>query len=312
MAPGSAARVRELLCWVLPPVVLDAARKARRRVLRQPHEWEFIGYRWPSSPPGSRPQGWNQPSVAHRYEAVWESFRAVADSTLPLAIVPEQVPSHDLGRGPYDAHDVTFHNSTMTFAYALARAAGTSGQIRVLDWGGATGQYYLLVRALFPDLAVEYHCKEVPETARVGRQLAPDVVFIDDDRALGGDYDLVMASGSLQYAKDWPNLLARLLDASRGFVFLHQVPVVHRSPSFALIQRPYRYGYATEYVSWCLRRADVLEASRDGGATLTREFVHGVKPSVAGAPEQPEYRGFLLDVRRRQIDVPSDNSAVTP
>lgn len=255
--------------------------------------------------------------MARRYEAVWEPFRTVVESPLPLAVVPEQVPDHDLGRDSYDAYDVMFHNSAMTFAYAVARAAGRSERVTILDWGGATGQYYLLARALFPDLAIEYHCKEVPETARVGRRLAPEVVFIDEDRDFDREYDLVMASNSLQYAEDWPRLLARLLGAGRGFVFLHQVPIVHRAATFAVMQRPYRYGYATEYVSWCFRRADLLQASREYGAVLTREFVHGFKPPVAGAPEPPEYRGFLLDVRdldarEQPAAAPAASDGVTP
>src|SRR3712207_8930127 len=53
---------------------------------------------WPARSDGPRPRGWNEGSVARRYEAVWEPFRAVVASTLPLAVVPEQVPDHDLGR----------------------------------------------------------------------------------------------------------------------------------------------------------------------------------------------------------------------
>ena len=305
MSRSSADRARKVLGRLLPPVALDAARVARRRVLREPPEWQFVGFRWPTPEDAARPRGWNEASVAHRYEAVWESYRNVVETTGPLAIVPEQAPDHDLERGPYDEHDVMFHNSAMTFAYAVARASGADGRIRLLDWGGATGHYYLLARALFPDLAIEYDCKEVPATASVGRRLAPEVRFIDDDRAFDREYDLVMASNSLQYAEDWPALLARLLDASRGFAFLHQVPVVHRAPSFAVMQRPYRYGYATEYASWCFRRTDLLREARAHGAALAREFVHGFKPPVVGAPEQPEYRGFLFDLRARPAAEPA-------
>lgn len=287
---------RRTVRGLVPPPALDAVREGRRRLRREPREWELVGYAWPPPDAGPRVRGWDEPSVGRRYEQVWERYRAVASSTRPLAVAPEQVPEHDLARGPYDEHDVMFHNSTMTLAYALARAARMRERLRVLDWGGATGHVYLLARALFPDVQFEYHCKELPATAHVGRALAPEVVFIDDERPFDRDYDLVMASGSLQYAEDWPNLIARLLAASREYVFLSQVPVVHQSRPYVVVQRPYRYGYRTEYLSWCLRRDELLGETAARGAQLVREFVHGFKPPVAGAPEPPEYRGFLLRV----------------
>jgi hypothetical protein len=186
---------------ILPPPLLDIVREGRRRLRREPREWELVGYAWPRPNAGPPARGWDEPSVGRRYAQVWERYRAVATSTRPLAVQVEQVPDHDLARDPYDEHDVMFHNSTMTFAYALARAARMRKRVRVLDWGGATGHFYLLARALFPDLALEYHCKELPETARVGRTLAPEVIFIDDERALDRGYDLVMASASLSTPK---------------------------------------------------------------------------------------------------------------
>jgi hypothetical protein len=68
------------------------------------------------------------------------------------------------------------------------------------------------------------------------------------------------------------------------------------------VQRPYRYGYRTEYLSWCLRRDELLRATASQGARLVREFVHGFKPPVAGAPEPPEYRSFLLHVGGKAPD----------
>lgn len=231
MSRGRAEQLRKLVRGLAPPLILAAAREGRRRVRREPPEWEFVGRAWPAAPRTRQPRGWNEPSVARRYAAVWERYRAAADSTLPLSIVPEQAAGHDLAREPYDEYDVMFHNVTMTFAYALAQSARRRERLAVLDWGGATGHFYLLARALFPDLALDYAVKEVPETARVGRTLAPEVTFLDDDRPLDRAYDLVMASNSLQYAEDWRALLARLASASRGYVLLHQVPVVVRGGS---------------------------------------------------------------------------------
>ena len=182
----------------------------------------------------------------------------------------------------------------MTFAYCLARAAFGKQSIRVLDWGGATGHYYVLAKALFPDLDISYECVESPATAAVGRELLPNIQFRLDGPLGERIYDLVMASCSIHYFEDWRDLLIRLSGASKALLFLHQLPIVHRARSFTVLQRPYSYSYETEYVGWALNRADVLRALKETHLGIVREFIHGFKPDVAGAPEQPEYRSLLV------------------
>jgi putative methyltransferase (TIGR04325 family) len=295
MSPREIERLKVGLKALLPPLALDLAREAKRRLRHEPVEWQFLGYSWPEFDAASQPRGWDEASVAARYAGVLPDYRRLAASNCPLSLVSEQAP-RDLGDGPYDSFDVVFHNSNLTVAYALARAAAGKSCLRVLDWGGAIGQHSLLAKGLFPELDLDYACLETPTTAAAGRRIAPGVRFIEalpgpDDR-----YDLVMASCSLHYVEDWRGLLGRLFTATRGYVFLHQVPIVHRVSSFTFVQRPYRYGYDTEYVGWCLNRQSLVDFLAQSRAGLAREFIHGFKPPVAGAPEQPEYRGYLMDV----------------
>lgn len=277
---------------LVPPALLVVL-KALRNKLRSP-DWEFAGYIWPTTSGEQQARGWNDESVASAYAARWPAYRAIAESTLPLAIIPEQVSAHDLGERPFNEYDLMFHNSNMTFAYCLARAAFGKRSIRVLDWGGATGHYYLLAKSLFPDLGIRYECVESPATAAVGRELLPNIEFRLDGQLGEKTFDLVIASGAIHYAEDWRELLRRLSGASKALLFLHQLPIVHRTRSFTVLQRPYSYGYHTEYVGWALNRTDVLKALKDNDLGLVREFIHGFKPDVAGAPEQPEYRSLLI------------------
>jgi hypothetical protein len=124
---------------LLPPALLVVLKGLRYKLARRSPDWEFAGYTWPAATDGQQTGGWNVESVASAYAARWPAYRAIAESNLPLAIIPEQVPTHDLGAEPYSESDLLFHNSNMTFAYCLGRAAYGKRSIRVLDWGGATG-----------------------------------------------------------------------------------------------------------------------------------------------------------------------------
>jgi hypothetical protein len=83
------------------------------------------------------------------------------------------------------------------------------------------------------------------------------------------------------------------------------VPIIHNATSFTFIQRPYHFGYSTEYLGWCLRRHDIIAVCESAGAPLIREFIGGFKPPVAGAPEPPEYRGFLFDASQSRQSLPT-------
>ena len=64
--------------------------------------------------------------------------------------------------------------------------------------------------------------------------------------------------------------------------------------STIFIQRPYRHGYDTEYLGWCINESDLLTVAHSAGLGLRREFVVGFNPVITNAPEQNSYRGYLF------------------
>jgi hypothetical protein len=108
-----------------------------------------------------------------------------------------------------------------------------------------------------------------------------------------------MASSSIHYSRDWRATLKQLAGVTDGHVFITRLPVVDNSPSFVVLQRPYSYGYQTEYPGWFLNRGEFLEAAKDLGLTLLKEFLVGERPGVPHAPEAADYRGFLFSVAPR-------------
>jgi putative methyltransferase (TIGR04325 family) len=164
----------------------------------------------------------------------------------------------------------------------------------VLDWGGALGHYYLFARRLFPELELNYECRELPAVCAAGRRLLPEVTFRETDECLNGSYDLVLASASLQYDEDWRGRLRELAEVAHGRLFLTRMPITRDAPSFVALQRAQAYGYATEYLGWVFNRDELLDAAGDAGLALEREFAFIPSWPVAGAPEHPSLTGFLF------------------
>jgi putative methyltransferase (TIGR04325 family) len=249
-----------------------------------PPEWEYVPEGW-----AREAKGWNVGAVADAYAAKWPSYLEAVSGPWPLGI------NHEVPAGePVDRLDRASHNTIVSFGYALALAARDKSRLSILDWGGALGHYEPLSRALLPGVELDFHCKEVPALVERGRKLLPHVTFHAGPECLERRYDFVLASGSLQYAEDWPRLL-RDLGGAAEHLFVTRLPVALAAPSFVVLQRAYRYGYETEYLGWVVSREELLEAAGAAGLSLVREFLLSAWFSAPGAPEDPvEHRAYLF------------------
>jgi putative methyltransferase (TIGR04325 family) len=191
--------------------------------------------------------------------------------------------------------DYGIHNTVMSFAYVLARAALGREGVSILDWGGGIGHYYAYARAVLPEIELDYHCYDLPLITAGGRQVLPEAQFHDtEEEALSRRYDLVLASGSLHYSRDWRRILAGLARVTDRYLYVTRQPTVETAPSFVVVQRPYRHGYITEYPGWFLNRGEFLAEAQGLGLELLREFLIAEQPVVPGVPEQAHFRGFLF------------------
>ena len=286
---------KEFVKLFIPPLAVRLARRLRGRVQTAPlrgaraaarPKWEYIPEGWAYARSHPEVKGWNVRDVLETYKQKWPRFVAMVQGTGPLGVAHES----DLA----SREDINSHNTMMAFAYALTLAASHKDALSMLDWGGGIGHYYLLAQALLPDVRIEYHCKDVPLLAEYGATLFPDQHFCSDESCLARTYDFVLASTSLHYSEDWQQVLAGLAGATSGYLYITRLPTVARVPSYVFIQRPYAYGYNTEYLGWCLNKAEFLGEAGRLGLTLVREFVIGEQPPIANAPEPCQYRGFLF------------------
>lgn len=277
---------------VTPPILLAGLLRARDRIPGLAPEWracfEYVPEGWARlrSQPGIA--GWNAEAVRVAYERKVRDFVDALDGTRPLTVSTSPSRAATVEGSLYD------QNLNLTYAYSLAMAAQSRASVSVLDWGGGVGLFALLARAVLPGVAIEYHCKDVPIVCETGRRLFPSLTFHDDDQCLERKYDLVLASGSLEYSENWSNVLAGLAGATGRYLYLARMPVCFEHPSFVMLQRLHIFGVRTEALAWVFNRGELLDAAEAAGMALAREFLVGLRNSVHRAPEAYSSAGFLL------------------
>jgi putative methyltransferase (TIGR04325 family) len=284
--------LRRIAKQILPPIVAEQIRRtvAGHRSSGSP-EWEYRPSGWPDD--DSTIHGWDAESVVSTQLTRWAAFVRSVEGTAPFGLSNEAAGLAD--------HDYGFHNTVMSFGYVLARAAQGRARLSMLDWGGGIGHYFIYARTLLPEVELDYNCRDLPLFTAAGREVLPHAIFHDaDEPALARTYDLVLASSSLHYSRDWRGTLARLAFVADRYLYVTRQPFVETAPSFVVVQRPYRHGYMTEYPGWFLNRGEFLAEARALGLELLREFLIAERPVVPGAPEQADYRGFLFAAPSRQ------------
>jgi putative methyltransferase (TIGR04325 family) len=276
-------RLKQVGKMLLPPLVIHIAKHGLRN--GKP-EWEYVAKGWKSQEVNESVKGWNVQSILDTYITHWPDFVTSLQRTSPLGLSPEASPSRRL--------DLAFHNVVMSYGYALGLAAHNQTALSMLDWGGGIGHYYLISKALFPMVQIDYHCKDLSLFVEHGRGLFPEAYFYSDESCLNRLYDFVLVSSSLQYSEYWQDIFGKLAMTTSGYLYITRLPVVHKVSSYVMIQRPYRYGYNTEYLGWCINRNEILDLASTLGLKLVREFAVEFPPTIQNAPEQCDYWGFLF------------------
>jgi putative methyltransferase (TIGR04325 family) len=194
--------------------------------------------------------------------------------------------------------DLYFHNIHVSFAYIIGRVSSEQREVSVLDWGGGLGHYYMLTRALYPALNLDYHCREVPKMCEAGRRVCPGVVFHDTDECLNRSYSLVMVNGSLGYFPDWRKTLQNLARLARPYVFLTRLLTVNKTKSFVVLQKTDSNGYGSDMLTQVFNCGELLEVANDCGLSPIRELVIGDRPRISGVEEESVCRGWLFRSRQ--------------
>lgn len=267
-------------------VMAVAAAETHSQKREEPAEWEKIAT-WPEIHQ-SAVQGWLDPSVSETQMRRWDNYLRLINGTGPLGV------SHE-SESVQERENTWAHNLLMSYGYVLGRVAGKASSVSMLDWGCGAGHYLPVSRALYPDLQFQYTGFDLPNLSRIAQQLQPDAAFIDSaELALENRYDFVLAGSSLWYSEDWKQCLQQLAAATVNWIYITRMIFVNESPSFVAVQRPWKYGYHTEYACWILNRHEFLDECARNRLILEREFVFGDGPGIKHCEETGKFRGFLF------------------
>jgi putative methyltransferase (TIGR04325 family) len=271
---------------LLSPPILSRGLSRYRRPNSKP-DFEYVPGGWKTLPTPDNSACWNNDDVVNVETAKWGAFRDNLLGTGPLGFSHESTDPQLVG-------DLYFHNIHITYAYVLALAARQKTKLSLLDWGGGLGHYYLLGKAVLPEVSLDFHCREVPIMCEYGKKLCPEVHFYSEDSCLNRRYDLAMLNGSLGYFEDWIGTLTKVASTVDEFLFLTRVFVVDRSRSFVVLHRTANYGYKSNMLTQVFNKREILTVVEAAGLRLVREFVVGEGPTIVGAPEACTDRGWLF------------------
>lgn len=275
------ARLRRFLRDFTTPAMVRAIRGVLDSV--RPAPFEFLGYEWPAA---GTFRGWNGEGVQKNREATWNDFVKSVEGTRLLGLAESDL------RFPYSLNldDQAFRT---TFGYSLALAARERDEVSVLDWGGSSGNYYVIARRLLPDAKIRYTVVDLPAACALGRRVLPEVTFDEGTAWQRSSYDFVFSSSSLQYLEDWRSTTAALADATRRFLYITRMPFITEGRSFVALQRVREYE--TEYPGWVLNDGEFVRLVESRGLRRRLDFVNHVGPPIKGAPSQNFYRGYLFE-----------------
>ena len=214
----------------------------------------------------------------------WDDLSIVLSRVEQIKEIKGSLQSHlPLGKTKAD------HHNFITFGYVLGLVA-TKDKISILDWGGAFGHYYLYAKRLFPNLQIEYTCKELPNTINYGKQYNKEIRFIKSDKeAVSKTYDLVFASSSLQYSDDWQKTLHQLGTATKSYLFIARVHLITKEIS----QKVAEEAYGKNINSWLINRTEFYQEFTKNGFIKSQEFY--TFESVNTKFGELEGRSFLLE-----------------
>ncbi|MEO6746021.1 MAG: methyltransferase, TIGR04325 family [Caldimonas sp.] len=260
-----------------PPIVLDLFRRWSGRTLR------FAG----------APASWQ------------EAVRVSAGYGAPdiLSRVVEATRAVVAGTAPFERDSILFDEPEYPFAVlaALCRAAGATGRLTVVDFGGSLGSSYRQCRAFLDRLTtIRWQVVEQPAFVDAGRR-----EFTTDELSFHGSVDdlppavdptLVLASSALQYLEDPYAHLAAFTRSAAAHLVIDRTPMLDGTTDRLCIQHVPRHIYPASYPCRLLSRASLIEhLQADWRLLCDFGCAEGRRATDDGLSF--EYRGLILERR---------------
>ena len=272
-----AINLKFFLRQLTPPIVTSLYHSIRRPGFLLGGGLRNVGSSWPTD----RTADWNNGSLFVEKITAWDAVSSKLSDKGPLGF------SFD-DPNPLCRNNVSCSNLYMSYAYSLAKAARGKNNLKVLDYGGALGQYYLLSNSLFPEISFDYHCKEIEEAVKIGLKKLPKIKWHISDDCLYDNYDFIHIGSSLQYAEKWKEKLEAMCAAATSYIFLGRTPITKNSQTFCAKQMPKRIPF------WVFNEQELFGFFKAHCFELYREFSTDEKYPITGSNANVIGRNLLF------------------
>lgn len=270
---------RDLLLGLTPPLVVRAAREARRRARGMPR----AGFT------GDYPD-WERASAA---SGGYDSAAILAKTRAAMIEVRE-------GRAAYERDSVLFDDAEYAWplvAGLLRVAAANDGRLDVLDFGGSLGSTYFQNRALLSGLShLSWTVVEQPEHVRVGREEFETEVLgfaASIGEAVERRLPNVVVLGSvLQYLPEPHTTFAELASLPLDNIIVDRTPFIDADGDRLCVQQTDPWIYDATYPCWLMAHGPFVSRAAELGFSVVAEF-----PTIdtLEGPVPVTYRGMILE-----------------
>lgn len=270
---------------ILPPFILNFYKNYAGYLIKS--QWEYLPNGFDTK---INTNGWDVQSIVDLQVSKWDEFKDSVHSIKPLGI------NHESNNQKFH-YDIYAHNTLYSFAYPLLLASMNKNTVEILDWGGGIGHYGIIAESLLKPTrtALKYHCYDLNKFCISGATLNPNYIYFDTPAtALNKTYDLIIASSSIWYEKDWKTALSNLANSTSDYLYITRMNFIADKPSYVAIQRPSIFGYNTEYMCWILNENEFVDYAKSIGLLIVREIFIGHSYPIFKAPEQGKFKGFIF------------------
>jgi len=166
-------------------------------------------------------------------------------------------------------------------------------RIRVLDIGGGAGTYYFYLSRLSPNFELDWTILEQESVASACRSIDRQPFRYIDDLAQADDlYDIILASGSLQYISDPYEAMERYSARARHLIF-NRMPIHDHDRDVIKIQKVPPHVYEGSMPVWFFSERRLLTALRSLG-TIVRTWDVAADEGTWAQGGARSMRGYLI------------------
>jgi len=241
----------------------------------------------------------------HGFSGDYSSFDAALAAAGHVGYEDEAIVAHML-RSAQQQVTGAITNNTARVGFAMLATLGHATRCRVLDFGGGVGIHFDALRPWIK-ADVEWVVCETPlMVTRAGAARAGDGLRFVARLEPGEAFDVVLASGVLQYVRDPSATLADLCKRA-PFTILDRVPLVDRRSDRLTVQRV-NSGHRAAYPAWFFARSEFEARLSSLGLSVVMSW-DGSNDVPYWNTMGADYRGMLL---QQNAALSVNASAATP